>query len=286
MIDSVVMKRVRAPQKKVIMVIGAADSGKTTIVWSIAKSLRGHYRTAIADLDMGQSHIGPPTTIGWAMMEDHIEDWSEIKARDFYFTGTVTPFGSLLPAIAGAKIITERASVSADKVIIDTTGLISEPVGRVLKHYKIDIIDPDLILAIESSDELSHILDPFMINVRPEIIRIPVHPETRIKTPMRRAEYRFKRMMDYLKEAEVIALHVEKIKIRFIRNPLSSKEEFINRVVSLRDRSNRDIGIGVIRDLVGGTIRVLTPLKDSGAISSIVIGRTVFDSKERTLKDS
>lgn len=273
------------PQTRIIMVIGASDSGKTTIVWNLSKLLLNHYKTAVVDLDMGQSHIGPPTTIGWAMMEPGIEDWTGLNVKDFYFTGTVTPFGSLLPSVTGARLMTERTLNLAEKVIIDTTGLISEPAGRVLKHFKIDIIEPDIILAVEFRDELSHILTPLRFKVRPEVIRIPVPEGVKVKTQSKRGEYRFERMMDYLREASTISLQFSKIGMRFIRNPLRFKYEFINRVVSLRDEYNRDIALGVIKGMSEGELKIFTPLKDKIA-SSIVIGRTVINMKDRTLKDS
>lgn len=284
MTDSHEMERIVDPQMRVIMVIGASDSGKTTLVWSLAASLRERYKTAIVDLDMGQSHIGPPTTIGWAMMERGIEDWTELNVQDFYFTGTITPLGSLLPTITGARLMTERALNLAEKVIIDTTGLISEPAGRVLKHFKIDIIEPDVILAV-GSDELSHILDPLRFNASPEIIRIAVSSEIKIKTQPRRGEYRFEGMMNYMKNAEEISLSRDGIGMRFTRTPLRFKIEFVNRIVSLRNKSNRDIAIGVIKDLTDKHINVLTPLKDPERVSSIIIGRTVMDVEKRTLKD-
>lgn len=273
------------PKTKVIMVIGASDSGKTTLVWSVAKFLSGHFVTAIADLDMGQSRIGPPTTIGWAIMEPDIEDWADLNVRDFYFTGTVTPLGSLLPALTGARVITERALNSAEKVIIDTTGLISEPAGRVLKHHKIDILRPDLILAVELSNELSPILDPLRFNRMPEIVRVPVPAGIRIKTQPKRSEYRFERMMDYLKGAEEISLDKDRIGMRYTRTPLRFKSEFLNRIISLRNWSNQDIAIGVIKGLTEKYIKVLTPLRDAKEISSLIIGRTVIDIENRTLKD-
>lgn len=279
------MKRIIDPQKRVIMVIGASDSGKTTLVWSVAKFLRGYFATAVVDLDMGQSRIGPPTTIGWAIMEPDIEDWAELKVRDFYFTGTVTPLGSLLPAITGARLMTEGALNSAEKVIIDTTGLISEPAGRILKHHKVDILRPDIILAIELSNELSHILDPLRLNRRPEIVNVPVSPGIRIKTQPKRGEYRFNRMMNYLKGAEEISLDKDRIGIRYTRIPLRFKSEFMNRIISLRNRSNQDIALGVIKGLTEKDIKVLTPLRDANEVSSLIIGRTVIDIENRTLKD-
>lgn len=285
MINSLFMKMIDDPQKRVIMVIGASDSGKTSIVWSIARSLCERYKTAIVDLDMGQSHIGPPTTIAWAMMEKQIADWSVMEMRDFYFVGSVTPFGNLLPAITGARLITEKALNSAEKVVIDTTGLISEPVGRILKHHKIDILEPDIILAVQTSQELSRIIDPLRFNERPEIIRIPVPSGVRIKTQVKRAGYRVERMMCYLKEAEIISLRDDRVCTRFTRNPLRSKGEFINRVVSMRNSLNKDIAIGIIKDMTLGNINILTPLKDLRDVSSIVIGKTLFNMEEKTIKD-
>lgn len=285
MTDSPDIEKIIDPQKRLIMVIGASDSGKTTLVWSLAASLRERYKTAIVDLDIGQSHIGPPTTIGWAIMEHDVEDWTGLKLRDFYFTGTVTPLGSLLPAITGARLMTEGALNSAEKVIIDTTGLISEPAGRVLKHHKIDIIRPDIIIAVELSSELSHILDPLRFNRRPEIIRVPVPSGIRIKTQPKRGEYRFERMMNYLKDAEEISLDKDRIGIRYTRTPLRFKSEFINRIISLRNKSNRDVAIGVIKGLTDKRIKVLTPLRDTNEVSSLIIGRAVIDIENRTLKD-
>ncbi|MFN3480199.1 MAG: Clp1/GlmU family protein [Thermodesulfovibrionales bacterium] len=285
MTNSPEIEKIVDPRKRVIMVIGASDSGKTTLVWSIARSLKERFRTAIVDLDMGQSRIGPPTTIGWAMMAPDIEDWAELNVRDFYFTGTVTPLGNLLPAITGARLMTERALNSAEKVIIDTTGLISEPAGPVLKHHKIDILRPDIILAVELSNELSHILDPLRFNRKPDIVRVPVPPGIRIKTQPRRGEYRFERMINYLKGAEEISLDKDRIGIRYTRTPLRFKSEFLNRIISLRNRSNQDIAIGVIKGLTEKDIKVLTPLRDANEVSSLIIGRTVIGIENRTLKD-
>lgn len=271
--------------KRTIMVIGASDTGKTTLIMSLATLFSKRFSTAIVDLDMGQSHIGPPTTVGWGKVDGPIKDWSMIDIKDFYFTGTVTPIGSLVPAITGAKVITEKALGSADKVIIDTTGLISEPAGRVLKHFKIDVIRPDVIIAIEASGELAHILDPFRFNRKPLILKIPVPPEVKVKTQIKRAEYRFQKMMEYLRESQTVNIPIDKVGIRFTRNTLSF-EEIINRVVSLRDKNNEDIALGVIRAIKDKELKIFTPLKDIQEISSIIIGKAVMDMRKGILKDS
>jgi len=44
----------------VTLLLGATDTGKTTLIRQLACSLALHGRTAIIDCDVGQSSIGPP----------------------------------------------------------------------------------------------------------------------------------------------------------------------------------------------------------------------------------
>ena len=284
MLEDLNLKEITVPTIRLIMVIGAPDTGKTNLVWSMASRLKLSYKTAIVDLDMGQSHIGPPTMIAWAIVQKDAQDWGDLKARDFYFTGAVSPVGSLLPSIIGARLMTEKAFAVAEKILIDTTGLISEPSGRVLKQFKIDLLRPDLIIAIESTGELSHIIDTFRYCKRPKIIRLAVSSAVKIKSPIKRSQYRFERMKDYLKDGGVLEIERDKVGIRFTGS-IGLKEGIINRVISLRDEFNMDIGLGVIKGMTERVFKIYTPLKDGDNISNIVIGRTVFDTKEKTLRD-
>ncbi len=283
MLDALI-KEIIEPHNKLIMVIGGPDTGKTSLVWNIAKSLTQSYNTAIVDLDMGQSHIGPPTTIAWAKMEGKAEDWSQLKVMDFYFTGTISPVKSLLPTVIGAGLITEKASSAVEKVIIDTTGLISEPVGRILKHFKIDLLMPDIVIAIESKSELSHITEPFIFCKKPKIIKMATSNNVKIKTKAYRIEYRFKKMNEYLKNAFLLEIPMEKVGIRFTRN-IDPAYGITNRVASLRDKFNKDIGLGLIKGLTKNKLKIFTPITDIINLSIVVIGRTVYDVKEKSLKD-
>lgn len=160
------------PRNKLIMVMGGSDTGKTTLVESIVHFLSEQADVGIVDLDMGQSHIGPPTTIAWGKTAREFQDWEGIGVEEFYFTGSLTPMRNLLPSVAGAKLMTEKALSSCGKVVVDTTGLIAEPAGRVLKQYKIDALSPDIILALEHSRELGPILDAFRFHKHPKVHRL------------------------------------------------------------------------------------------------------------------
>ena len=78
--------------KKIIFTIGGVDSGKTTFITFLANYfLKNNVKTAVLDSDIGQSDIGPPTTIGWGIVENYIEKMSDIKCKNFYFIGSITP---------------------------------------------------------------------------------------------------------------------------------------------------------------------------------------------------
>lgn len=49
-----------------VLVLGAADSGKTSLVEALARTeCRAGKPVCVIDSDVGQSHIGPPTTVAW-----------------------------------------------------------------------------------------------------------------------------------------------------------------------------------------------------------------------------
>ncbi len=273
---------------KLIMVIGGSDTGKTTLIRLLSDFLSIKSKAGIVDLDMGQSHIGPPTTIAWGKVTGAFTDWSDILVEDFYFAGTVTPFGNLLPSLVGAKLMTDQAMSSVRKVIVDTTGLIAEPVGRVLKQYKIDILRPDIVLALERSEELTHILDPFRFQRTPEIYRIHVPHQIRRKSLFKRADYRFRKIKAYFNHAEVIEISLDEIGIRSAKDTLHfSHSGLKNRIVSFRDKKNEDLALGVITEAKAREKKLMirTPIEKAADFSSIVIGKTELDITNSMLRD-
>src|SRR3990172_2651122 len=227
------------PEKRLIMVVGGSDTGKTTLVESLAELFSRHTPTGIVDLHMGQSHIGPPTTVAWGKVEGGFDDWSKIAAEDFYFTGSVSPLGNLLPAVVGAKLLVDRALSSCGKVIVDTTGLIAEPAGRVLKHFKLDMLSPDIVLALERGRELTHILDPFRFFVHPRIHRIPAPTQVATKSTPRRSKYRFEKIRSYFQYTSIREVSLDRAGSRFAGAPWRSGMTGLrNRVVSFMDVLN------------------------------------------------
>lgn len=264
--EALLDKNVRA-----IMVIGGSDTGKTTLVEGLADFLSKHAATGVVDLDMGQSHIGPPTTIGWGRLFGGFKGWGDIGIEDMYFTGTISPPGNLLPTIVGARRIVDKAKEKCDKLVLDTTGLIDGPVGRVLKQYKIDILSPDVIIALERGGELGGILDPYRFQKRHIVCRISVPESVTLKSLAKRADYRAVKFREYFSSSEVMEVSSHSAGVRFTGDAMD--KGLIGRIVSLRDEMQEDRALGIIEeaDLRSGRFLIRSPIKNP-RFATLVIG--------------
>ncbi|OGP21890.1 MAG: hypothetical protein A2054_06800 [Deltaproteobacteria bacterium GWA2_55_10] len=268
-----IMKAILSSQARSIMIVGGADTGKTSLIEALADLLSRDSRMGILDLDMGQSHIGPPTTLGWGVVSKGFKGWERIKTAGLYFTGATSPPGNLLPSLAGARLLLDRALQRCDKVVIDTTGLISEPLGRVYKQYKIDLLSPDIVIGIERTDELGHILDAYRYQRRPKVFRVPVSQLAIQKTIIRRTDWRAQKYREYFEDVKELRIDSSSVGLRFTRDIEEYGLE--GRLVSFRDNVQRDLALGYITDtgLVKGRISVRTPLKKGAAYTTVIIGR-------------
>ena len=277
------------PENKTIMVLGGADTGKTSLIEGLINLLIPQNKVGIVDCDIGQSHLGPPTTISWGLLENEFTGWEDIVIRDFYFTGHLSPADNLLSALTGLKLIHDKAQKFADKIIVDTTGFIERQSGTILKESQIELIKPHIILALQKEKELESILDTFK-NAKDLIIyRIDVSEVGKYKNPDERVDYRHKKFTQYFHVLNRLELNLKQIGVRNIganclsinsnhktgdTQPLKQKQELTNCLISLRDGNNEDIALGIIDsiDINNHKIVVLSPLSDENRVKAIVIG--------------
>lgn len=186
----------------IIMVLGQVDTGKSTFCRQLASTALEHgLKVAIVDSDVGQSWIGPPTTIGMKIVDK--EPFSTPFPDSFYFVGSITPEKHLLQMIVGSKCIVEKAiSLGAELVIIDTTGLISGRIGRALKQNKIDIIKPDHIVCFQRDSELETLIKG-VESCCHKVYRFEPSRFVEKKTQEYRAKYRQEQFSKYFSESEM-----------------------------------------------------------------------------------
>jgi polynucleotide 5'-hydroxyl-kinase GRC3/NOL9 len=190
---------------RVILVLGGSDRGKSSYCRFLAAELlaAGH-RVAIVDADLGQKDVGPPATVALGYVTGTAERWTTIPEA-FYFVGSTSPVGRMLPLIIGTTRLVSAADAAF--VIVDTSGYI-EGAGRVLKGYKIDAVRPDLIVAIEKGRELESIL-----RSHASYRTIRIHPSRKARPTDRweRDLIRQKAFAAYFKEARRLELGLDDI---------------------------------------------------------------------------
>lgn len=181
------------------VVVGATDTGKTSFCALVANhALRAGIRTAVVDGDMGQSEIGPPTTVGLGIVESPIQALSDLEPRCLRFVGATSPVGHLLASASAVKLLSERAcELGAKLVMVDTTGLVRGLIARRLKTYKIELLRAKHIVALQESDEAEHFLRFFDVWQDCTVHRLPISPAVRAKSQALRTERRAARFREY-----------------------------------------------------------------------------------------
>ncbi len=121
-----------------VMVMGGVDSGKTSFCTFLAnEALRKKWKTGVIDADLGQSDVGPPSTIGFNFVSEPVKDLFEIKAENACFVGLTSPSGAVNKVIKG---ITELKNgimeADADFLIVNTDGWVE---GEDAAKYKIEL---------------------------------------------------------------------------------------------------------------------------------------------------
>ena len=270
-----IREQILASEKCVIILIGGPDTGKTTLVEGLADWLARSGTVAVVDADMGQSHIGPPTTIGWGLVKDEFAGWDAIKIQGFYFVGATSPYRHLLPTVVGTKLMCDAAKLRARFVIVDTTGLATGKLGCILKWSKIDAIRPDIVLAIQRGDELEPVLAPYRRAKSPAIVRMRPPEAVCSKTVDQRTAYRERTFARYFENSDVTELSGDGVSLRWSDAvPSRDPEDLVDGLVSLRDAEGRDIALGIIAeiDVRHNLFLVRTPLSCPDDVAVIVVG--------------
>jgi polynucleotide 5'-hydroxyl-kinase GRC3/NOL9 len=265
----------------VIMVIGKADSGKSSFsTYLVNKLVDGKTKVAVLDGDLGQSDIGPPTTVAYGVTTKRVTDLNEFKVTNAYFVGVTSPIPAVAKTVEGlVSLLNEiMQKGEADYLIINTDGWIE---GETAVGYKLQLVNhlkPDLVIGIQSHEELKPLLS--------SIVTVPTHcieASTAIseRTPEKRTKLRELNYAKYLKDAKVRSMFASYMQIQekqvIPKEP--GKEKGI--LVGLQNSRKRFLGIGILLEYnrPKKIMKVLTPVKSKPAI--ITIGKIRLDPELR-----
>jgi polynucleotide 5'-hydroxyl-kinase GRC3/NOL9 len=269
-------------EKGVAILLGATDTGKSTLAkFLITHLYQGGVKVALVDADIGQSSLGPPTTIGLALF-DSPPNWERNLLPEIFFVGSNTPEGHILIHLNGAKRMVEKAiSYGAEVILVDTTGFILGESGKELKRKKIDLLSPQFLLALQRSGEVENILMLFRDNPIYKIHRLPISEQARSRSYEERRTYRMKKFQEYFMGSDVKELAIDGIQLEGkvldsngFSIPLEGALWIIGLLLGLKDLNDDTLALGVIENYVEERrlLRVSTPLQSIEKVKTIQLG--------------
>lgn len=270
----------RAASLRLTMLVGDADAGKTSLATFLANGLfpRG-FRIGVVDADLGQSEIGPPTTIGLGRVTRVLARLAEAEVAGLSFVGSTSPQGHVASTVAGTRQMVERAAtLGLERIIVDTSGLIGGPLGRTLKQRKIEALDPDLLICLERDEECEPVRRPYEGRGRPEILRLPIGEQVRSRSAAQRRRHREAALDAYFQGAARRHLSLPGLAVRVMADgghepaPLDRGESLERAVVGLDDGSGDTLGLGAVRAVGDRTLLIDTPVRDAH-VAGLRLGR-------------
>jgi polynucleotide 5'-hydroxyl-kinase GRC3/NOL9 len=268
-----------AADAPVTLVLGATDTGKTTLVTSLAVALAvaGH-AVAVVDADLGQSDVGPPTTVGLGRVRAPIGCLADAEVIGLEFLGVTSPARCMREtAEATARLVRRALDTGCDRVVVDTSGLVQGPFGLALKRQKIDRVAPDLLVALQRRDECELILGVYAGQPRPAIVRLPASPTTRRSAAARRAARR--RALDaHLAGGVPVTLDLTTVLARAVPSARGLAIVAIEgALVGLDGDDGRTLGLGWVTalDLPKARLTVDTRV-DGRKVAAVAIGRESY----------
>ena len=272
------LKIILSKNIKKILFIGGTDTGKTTLIKDIANFLYEKEDVYIFDCDIGQSHVGPPTTIGYAKIENKIENFY-LNPEKFYFVGSITPSSAIIEFITGIIKIDRYLNEKEGKILIDTTGYIKDEIALSLKINKIEILRPDFVILLEKENELKRI-EIFLNHTDIKYKKIKVE-NLPVKNIEERANYRKMIFFEYFNNLKIIDLNINEISVKILNFKIS---DFLNtdlkgRICSLRNEFFEDFTLGIINKIENEKIEIFVPQKNLNyrKIKGIVISGLIFE---------
>ncbi len=259
-----------------LLLLGAADTGKTTLMDALAERLARRQPVALVDADTGQSHIGPPTTVGWALHETRSAVPSVPRPRGIAFVGDVTPIGHLLQLLAALALCVEQARQAADVVLIDTPGLVTGGAACSLWWTVQRLLRPERIVALQRENEMGELLGGLEAGLS-AIRKVKSPAKLRRKPPEVRQEHRRRLFEEYFRDATDYTLSLKGLAVRSTQR--LTPDSVMGRIVGLTDAAGQDMAIGVIKGWQKrkAKMTVHAPALDIGRVRCLTVGNARID---------
>jgi polynucleotide 5'-hydroxyl-kinase GRC3/NOL9 len=260
-----------ASHARVTLVIGPSDTGKTTLTTRVAAALAAHEAVAIVDADLGQSDIGPPTTIGLGRARPDLQSPGDAEILALEFVGATTPVADLRRTARATAALVERALAQGfARVLVDTCGMVVGGLARAVRRTQIDAVAPDLLVVLQRGGECEHVIERYASAGRPALLRLgPLAGAVR-RTQAERRRHRERSLAAYFEGAAAAAIDLTRVSVE----PATPGEDSLDALVGLRDARGETLGIGHLTgvDVAARRLTVVTPVTVT-RVTTVSVGR-------------
>ncbi|HID31378.1 MAG TPA: hypothetical protein EYP19_15445, partial [Desulfobacterales bacterium] len=235
---------------------------------------------ALIDCDVGQTHLGPPTTLGMMFYTDPTDPCDTLEPHHLRFIGATSPPGHLLDIVVATKKMADKAvSSGAEAVIVNTSGLILGTAGAQLKLNKVDLLCPRYVLALQETSEIEHLLTYLEKRHTASVFRLPISTHARKRPPEVRRRFREEKYREYFRGSQIVKMPLSQIGPKdyvWCREKDLSIDSATDLLVGLCDSQNYLLALGVLQefDMEKRRLHILTPLspKDGEKVRTIRLG--------------
>lgn len=278
------IEAVLALQKRpvVVLVVGKADSGKSSFcTYIVNKLVEGKCKVAILDGNIGQSDIGPSTTVGYAVTSKHVTELYSLRLANAVFVGVTSPVAAIAKTLEGyTAMLKETLQRQVDYVVVNTDGLVSGDIGVRYKTSLIEELKPDIVVAVPVADELAPLiasLDTAVIVVEPSLALCPRSPEKR--KSLREMSY-----TRYLKDSKLQCYPMSQLTVEPRNAVPKNLEPQKSILVGLYGSDSKFLGIGVLREFnpVRKVLKVQTAV--AAKPKRLVIGKVRVNEKYQEIE--
>jgi polynucleotide 5'-hydroxyl-kinase GRC3/NOL9 len=200
-------------QGGVAMVLGGPDTGKSTLSrYLVYRVFAAGKPAALVDLDLGQSHLGPPAALGLGLFPPRFPGDDSLFPDGLYFVGQTSPVGAVLEVAVGCRVLVDQAREQGVRhIVVNTSGLIHGPVAFRLKVAQTELLQPGHVLGLARGRELDLLLRAMAAPGDAWVSLLPVSSRAAGKTMDERRLYREVRFRAYFARARPLTLSLRQV---------------------------------------------------------------------------
>ena len=255
-----------AREARTVLFVGGLDAGKSTMARATAAfALRRGRTVAYLDADVAQKTVGPPATVGLKHVHEPddltLERLSHADALGF--VGSTSPQGHVLSLVGALARLRDRARADgADLIVVDTSAMVSGIWGQLVKYYKVDALEPDLVVGLQRGEELEPVLGVIQRFFGVELVTLPVHASVVSTSVEERSQQRERSMAAYF-HGELQRFRVKPTVFMPSLPPLFDLRELDRLLVGLSDGEGGFTGLGYLEYVTQDQgLRLVSPVAE------------------------